>query len=186
MLVASGVDGSPRKELGEPSPMVTQQDGTTHYEFWSLGGGDWPQLYMSPPELDMDTAIDGGVPREVVQRLQELPVSEGWVDGKATHYGHGYETGESCGHPGTPCDLGCGSGTYSSSNTSIVAVSPTRYADWPCGTVFEVCGVSGCIFGTRHDACPGCAANHLDLSEAGITAVCGQLGTCTIRFRIIP
>lgn len=102
-------------------------------------------------------------------------VGDGWIEGIATHYGESYNGS----------NLGCGTGTYSSSNPDIVAVSPARYGEWPCGTVFEVCGAGGCIRATRHDACPGCSANHLDLSEAGIQAACGIIATCEIRFRVV-
>lgn len=37
----------------------------------------------------------------------------------------------------------------------------------------------------RHDACPGCLANHLDLSEAGSQTVCGIIASCRITFRVI-
>ena len=36
--------------------------------------------------------------------------------------------------------------------------------------------------GHRQDACPGCGAGHVDLSEAGLAALCGlrwpEEGTC--------
>lgn len=100
----------------------------------------------------------------------------GWIDGWSTHYGEAYN--------GRP--LGCGTGDYASDNAAIVAVAyPARDADWSCGTVFEVCGPGGCLLATRHDACPGCGPNHLDLSEAGSLAVCGQVASCAIRFRVV-
>jgi len=89
---------------------------------------------------------------------------------RATHYGESYN--------GRP--LGCG-GTYSSWDTSIVAVGPGDYARWPCGTVLEVVGPQGTIEVIRQDSCPGCYGM-IDLSEAGHAAVCG-IGTCTVEVR---
>lgn len=87
-----------------------------------------------------------------------------------THYGYEYNGRQ----------MGCG-GMYSSSDTSIVAVSPIRYSQWPCGTVLQVTGPAGSIQVVRQDSCPGCHANMIDLSEAGIIAVCGSLGTCRVE-----
>ncbi len=75
--------------------------------------------------------------------------------------------------------MGCG-GVYSSDNPTIVAVSPARYAELPCGTQLQICGAGGCITGVRQDACPGCSANMFDLSESGFAAVCGfASGVCS-------
>jgi hypothetical protein len=113
----------------------------------------------------------------------ELPAeAEGLIHGRVTHYGIGYETGDSCGHPGTPCHLGCGTGDYSSGDVSIVAVAPARYSAWPCGQLLRVCGVSGCIDAVRQDACSGCDANQLDLSEAGIA----QVGAGDVTIEVMP
>jgi hypothetical protein len=61
-------------------------------------------------------------------------------------------------------------------------VGPNMYTDFPCGTPIEVCGPKGCINGIRKDACPGCAAYQVDLSTAGLTAVCGP-NSCAVRVR---
>lgn len=92
----------------------------------------------------------------------------------ATHYGESYN-----GYL-----LGCsGYGTYSSSNSSIVAVGGTYSTAWPCGTILEIEGPAGSLTAIRQDTCPGCGAGLIDLSEAGIIQVCGSLGSCTVRVR---
>lgn len=106
----------------------------------------------------------------------DVSEGEGVIDGEATRYGESYN--------GLP--LGCGTGDYSSGDTDIVAVGPARYADWPCGTGFTICGSNSCILAHRQDACPGCGANHLDLSEAGIEAVCGpEVGRCEVTIEVM-
>lgn len=99
------------------------------------------------------------------------------IEGRVTHYGESYN--------GRP--LGCpGEDNYSSAQVDIAAVSPLRYADWPCGSVFRVCGPGNCIRAVRRDACPGCDRNQLDLSEAGIAIVCGseEVGTCEVTIEV--
>ena len=81
--------------------------------------------------------------------------------------------------------MGCG-GVYSSNDITIMAVSPARYREWPCGTRVQVCGPAGCIVVTRQDACPGCYANLVDLSEAGNAAVCGSPPhTCRVTLQLV-
>jgi hypothetical protein len=96
------------------------------------------------------------------------------IEGQATHYGESYN--------GSP--LGCG-GVYSSADTTIMAVSPARYAEWPCGTQIQICGSAGCIIATRRDACPGCYANLVDLSEKGNALVCGVPSTCRVTLQVV-
>src|SRR6478672_1031303 len=82
--------------------------------------------------------------------------------------------------------MGCiGAGLYKPTDTTIVAVGPAMYDQFPCGTSIEVCGPKGCLTGVRKDACPGCQAYHVDLSRAGLTAVCGP-NACDIRLRKLP
>lgn len=94
----------------------------------------------------------------------------------ATHYGTSYN-GQG---------LGCSRyGTYSSSDWTIVAVSPTFDRMWPCGTQLLIEGPAGTIQAVRKDSCPGCdpTSAHgrlIDLSEEGITRVCGGLGGCKV------
>lgn len=96
------------------------------------------------------------------------------IHGVATHYGYSFN--------GLP--LGCGNGLYSSDDPTIVAVSPARYQQWPCGTRLQVCGPADCMVVTRQDSCPGCHANMFDLSEAGSTRVCGgRPHTCEVTVR---
>lgn len=93
------------------------------------------------------------------------------IDGFATHYGAHYQ--------GRP--LGCsGFGTYDTDNPYILAVSPARYADWPCGHKLLVTGPAGSHVVVRSDSCPGCHRNTIDLSEAGVLAVCGGVHTCEV------
>jgi hypothetical protein len=104
------------------------------------------------------------------------PVASGAViQGQATAYGPAYNGQK----------MGCG-GVYSSDNPTILAVSPARYAQWPCGTQLQVCGPAGCLIVTRQDACPGCYANLVDLSEAGNAAVCGSPPhTCRVTLQVV-
>lgn len=70
--------------------------------------------------------------------------------------------------------MGCG-GTYTSGNSSILAVGPSRYGEIPCGTGVTLTnpntGVQLSVL--RVDSCPGCGYGHIDLSEAGIAILCG-------------
>lgn len=112
---------------------------------------------------------------EVKAEPELVPVSMpilGW----ATHYGESFNGGV----------LGCGSGHYDSNDLSIVAVGPSRYDEWPCGTRLRVCGPAGCITVTRQDACPGCSENVIDLSEAGNEMVCGvPPHTCRATIQVL-
>lgn len=75
--------------------------------------------------------------------------------------------------------LGCSSrGTYSSTNPSILAAPQHRQQQWHCGTQLVVTNPANGVqlHVVRVDACPGCGANHVDLSESGIAILCG--GPC--------
>jgi len=77
--------------------------------------------------------------------------------------------------------LGCTQyGTYDPDNPLIVAVGPARHFEWPCGTPLRICGPAGCITAVRADSCPGCGPNHIDMSRAGVMAVCGNATGCSV------
>ena len=77
--------------------------------------------------------------------------------------------------------MGCsGAGVYRSADPTILAAGPAYYAAWPCFTRLRVCGAAGCVDARRVDSCPGCLGAWVDLSEAGIIAVCGQYGRCNV------
>ena len=82
--------------------------------------------------------------------------------------------------------MGCtGAGPYKPTDVTIVAVGPSLYDQFPCGTNIEVCGPKGCLTGQRKDACPGCKGAHVDVSRAGLAAVCG-VNACEVRVRKLP
>jgi LysM repeat protein len=82
--------------------------------------------------------------------------------------------------------MGCiGAGRYTPTDITIVAVGPAMYDQFHCGSAIEVCGPKGCLTGVRKDSCPGCQSYHVDLSRAGLTAVCGP-NACDVRIRRLP
>jgi hypothetical protein len=84
--------------------------------------------------------------------------------------------------------MGCsGTGPFSPSDPTVVAVGPALYTRLPCGTRLSICGTAGCITATRKDACPGCAGNNLDVSRAAYKLLCGSAPyDCPVTFRVIP
>jgi hypothetical protein len=109
------------------------------------------------------------------QALEDLVTVDFEPDVKITHYGTRF-SGRT---------LGCGDGTYTSEDVSIIAVPTARNKQWRCGMLMEVCGPNACIVGVRQDTCPGCETNHLDLTEQGLDLVCGpNQGVCRASLRV--
>ena len=103
-----------------------------------------------------------------------VPTSYAQETYQATHYGTSYQ-GRTMAN-GQP---------YDTNNTRILAVPPSMYSV-PMGTRFTVTGPAGSIEVERTDSCPGCDTRTprlLDLSEAGIIAVCGSLGSCYVTLQ---
>jgi hypothetical protein len=125
-------------------------------------------------QIVMETEL---APEEVPAAPPSIVVPTGPLyDIIATHYGVAYN-GRT---------LGCGTGYYTSDNISILAVGPSRNSEWPCGTLLQICGPLACNLVTRHDACPGCSRNVVDLSEAGLDLLCGyQTSTCRVTIQKI-
>ena len=118
--------------------------------------------------LDSASLLAKGVMHSVEGLTPLGALDAAWV----THYGESFN-GQA---------LGCEAGLYSSDNAGIVAVGQEHDARWPCGTVLRICGPGGCIVAQRADGCPGCGANHVDLSEEGLLLVCGPgSGVCQAR-----
>lgn len=152
------------QQIAVPTLRALQQSWSV-----SVTADSWSKLLSPlPGKAELLTA-------EPVHELNpppSAPIVRGW----ATHYGESYHGGV----------LGCGSGFYDTENADIVAVGPSRYAEWPCGTKLRVCGPAGCATVTRHDACPGCGPTVLDLSEAGNRLVCGDPPhTCRATVQVI-
>ncbi len=78
--------------------------------------------------------------------------------------------------------MACG-GIFDQDNTFIIAVSLNYDKTWPCGTQLEVCGPASCIIGVRTDTCPGCPGADIDMSRAGLQAVCDNQGGCSVVIR---
>ena len=108
----------------------------------------------------------------VALEVGAVQASQEAIEGYATHYGRSYQ-GRT---------MGCG-GTYDSDNPQILAVGPSRYAEWPCGHRLVISGPAGSLELRRTDSCPGCAPNVVDLSEAGVRIVCGGEFTCKVNIR---
>lgn len=126
----------------------------------------------------------GGVPAA----SQPVHSTGSSVAGIVTHYGESYNGGTlGCGNYGNALAKsrlygGVGDGIYRSSDPTIAAALqlPDGTRAYACGAVLDIVGSAGGIRVVVGDTCPGCAWNHIDLSEAGIEAVCGGRYTCAV------
>jgi outer membrane biosynthesis protein TonB len=98
--------------------------------------------------------------------------TEGLVAGNATRYADSLE-GKT---------MACG-GVFDQDNAYVVAVSLQYDQTWRCGDSLEICGSAGCITGVRTDTCPGCPGADIDMSRAGVQAVCGNQTGCAVVIR---
>ena len=150
---------SPPEQEEEPAPAVPEAE---------------PAARAPAGAAPVETVVKPAAPAPTEAPVERWTVtSAGAIQGQATHYGASY-----AGRP-----MGCG-GIYDPANQTIVAVGPARYSEWPCGAALQVCGAGGCIVVTRQDACPGCHANVIDLSESGNSLVCGGAPhTCRVTIQ---
>lgn len=157
--------------LGQPSPYVLRipflaTDGTA--EPYASEPVAQPELTPEPSPVKDDAPVASPEPADAPEGF--------W--GEVTHYGESFNG----------LAMGCdGAGRYYSWDVGVAAVPwPSRDSEWPCGTRFVVSGPTGSIHVVRTDSCPGCGSNHLDLSEAGMLAVCGYLGRCPVWIEVNP
>ena len=101
--------------------------------------------------------------------------TDGLVAGNVTRYADSLEGNT----------MACG-GVFDQDNAYIVAIGLQYDERWPCGTQLEICGTAGCITGVRTDTCPGCPGADIDMSRAGVEAVCGNQGGCGVVIRKAP
>jgi hypothetical protein len=167
-LAGHYAEANRHSEIEVPTLRTLQQSWSA-----SVTANSWSKVLSPiPASADLLKAEPAPEPEPVAEPLPTTPIISGW----ATHYGESYQDGV----------LGCGTGYYDTDNPDIIAVGPSRYAEWPCGTKLRVCGPAGCITATRHDACPGCSPVVLDLSEAGNKQVCGDPPyTCRATIQLI-
>lgn len=160
--------GEPEQLTGDPpaTPAATG-DGVGNDNESNLEPG--VQLRSETSSIRIQREGRGGGEGAVPEPPQEVRNA---VAGKVTHYGESYN--------GQP--LGCTGRPYSSSDATIAASAwrPDGSRPYRCGQLLYVAGPAGGITVTVQDACPGCAWNHIDLSESGIEAVCGGRFTCAV------
>jgi hypothetical protein len=79
--------------------------------------------------------------------------------------------------------LGCnGYGAYDPNDPATAAVSD-EVNDVPCGTKLQLCSSKACITVERKDTCPGCAANHIDVSRKAFEMLCGAVNDCAVTIK---
>jgi hypothetical protein len=155
------------KASKSPSSQEVSFAGVEYLTWGSAYSGNHvPTSDALPVDQASVTAPETGGPVPEEAALAPTPLLSEPMNGLVTHYGVSYH-GQRMGCDGTP---------YDTDNESIIAVGPSHYYEWPCGTEFVICGPGECLTGVRQDACPGCGPGHLDLSEAGIVRVCGPAG----------
>lgn len=149
-------------------------------------------LLRSDPEPEPTiTSVPTRVTERVGNTARAVPGSG--VAGEVTHYGASYN-GNTMGCQQTAESRariiesgGYGDRIYRSGDASIAASAydlNTGARPYGCGAVLSVSGPVGEISVVVQDACPGCGWYHLDLSEEGITRVCGGLGRCQVRITV--
>lgn len=159
----------------QPGRYASRQDGGNGEHVSTPVQSPSPAATATTVRPATPTTLPSATPNATATPTSVPLLSEGEINGWVTHYGTSFQ--------GRP--MGCG-GTYESNDPTIAAVAfPSRNTEWPCGTVLEVEGPAGTIRVVRRDSCPGCGHNHIDLSEAGITSVCGGLGACSVRIRVL-
>lgn len=173
--VSAGSDralgGLARLQRGEQAAARREQQERRYAELVARRWRDLAALHAAALSADAAAVASTG-PGPAASASTEGP---GTLNGWITHYGESYAGGP----------LGCGVGIYDPADPTIVAVGPARYSDWPCGTRFRISGPAGSIIGVRVDACPGCGANHLDVSEAAAAAICGYVGNCEVTIEVL-
>lgn len=103
-----------------------------------------------------------------------VPPAEAQGGFVATRYGQSYENSP-LGCPAYTLPAGRPDRLYHSADPAILAAPPARYREWECGQgLYIVNPANGRrLYVVRIDSCPGCGANHIDLSEAGMAYLCG-------------
>lgn len=159
--------------------------GTQYAAAWAP---EYADIFVSTIEMtalaDANQATDGLLAQKVENATGSFDVAYRISGATVTRYGTMFN-----GRP-LGCNLPHG-GTYYSSDTTIVAVSPTIHPEWPCGTRFRIVGpcddAKFCsIEAMRRDSCPGCGRNHFDLSEKGLETVCyGVPDTCRVTVQVL-
>lgn len=141
------------------------------------------ELGEEPAVASRDIGADDGLPVAPTPTATPLPLPPVLPTAEvvaaeccfiATRYGVQYE-GQPLGCPGGFIPAGRPDLLYHSDDAAIMAAPPSREGDMPCGIVFRITnprnGAQLVVY--RVDSCPGCGHNHVDLSEAGMSVLCG-------------